>query len=436
MNNYLKDLFIFSKYFTSDLKGNFIDQFKKIIQNNFDNKTFLNTQYLYPGSNSCLYFPKKNIANGGKKSVLLVTHEMSRTGAPVVILDTAKVLIKNGYFVTIISPTNGPLLEEFLQEGIPVIISHELSFLQMKIESTEILKKGLDLDYFVRYFDKIIFNTATLYNFIKRYMNTNKKIIWWLHEGSETYKGIGDRIPKFLTENIEVYCVGQYAANQLQEYGFHYNPKILLYGVSDCAKKSNKTVKTNKIRFLTVGSINGRKGQQYLIEAIKNLPKKYLEMAEFLIIGDSAFGDSLGEKIKNNLIDYAKQVDNVKVSPTVKREELFKIYETIDVLVLPSTDDPMPIVATESFMFRKICLCSKNTGTASYIKDKENGFVFESENVAELTDKILYILKNIRELDNIKENGRKIFENYFDMSIFEKNILSIINENCGNEGTK
>ena len=49
-------------------------------------------------------------------------------------------------------------------------------------------------------------------------------------------------------------------------------------------------------------------------------------------------------------------------------------------LISPSRDDPMPVVMTEGLMLQKICLCSTNCGTADYIEDGKNGFVFQSEN--------------------------------------------------------
>ena len=94
--------------------------------------------------------------------------------------------------------------------------------------------------------------------------------------------------------------------------------------------------------------------------------------------------------------------------------------------MVPSIDDPMPVVATENFMLGNICLCSKNTGTATFIQDKKNGFVFESENIDELKEKIMYILDNLDELDQVKKNGEKIYKEYFEMDIFEKNILKIV----------
>lgn len=424
--NYLQDLFLFSSYFIKNQQGDFIEQFKKIILEKLnENNNTQYKEYLYDGSNSYIKFPKKNIINKNQQNILLFTHELSRTGAPIVLFDAAKILIKNGYFVTVISPIDGDLAEDYVNEGIPVIVDSELKYLQYRFSSVSCFKEKIDLDIFVNNFDVIIFNTATLYNFIRRYLGKDKKIIWWIHEGSESYKNMGMKMPKYLTNNIDVYCVGQYAKKQLEDFGLKYNAKDLKYGVQDCYKQMKQN-KQEKVQFLIVGSIGERKGQLILIEALKALPKKYFNLAEFIFIGDVSIGDVEGEKIKKELEKYAKEMNNIKIYPSLKREKLFEIYRKIDVLVVPSIDDPMPVVATEAFMLKKICLCSSNTGTASYINDKKNGFVFKSGNVKELTDKIEYILKNIEKLEEIKENGRRIFEDNFDMKVFENKIMSLV----------
>lgn len=427
MNGYLKALFTFSKNFTDNLTDHFIQDLKNLINEQYSNEVKREYEYLYSGSNNMLYFPKNNISNFNKKSILLVSHELSRTGAPVVILDTAKILVKNGYFVTVVSPINGPLLDEFLHYGVPVIISHELYLVQNRLEGIEYFQDHFDLDIFVKKFDVTLFNTATLYNLIKRYMNIKQRIIWWIHEGSDTYKGIGERIPKYLSSNIDVYCVGNYAKEQLQKYDFHYSPKILLYGVEDVNENGMiKNPKNNKVRFLIVGTICERKGQLTVIKAIKELPINYLNKVEFIFIGDVAKDDIFGDKVKQILIETQKSMENIKIFPAFKREDLFEFYKTIDCLIVPSTDDPMPVVATECLMLNKICICSNKTGTSYLIDNTKNGFVFDNQEIDDLKNKIIYILDNIQNLNDIKMAGRKIYEQYFEMSIFEKNLLSII----------
>ena len=425
-NNMKQDEFSIQKYFVMEdntISNDFIKELKELIDNRINKEKIIYVP-LYRSSNNYIYYPRKSTTNN-TKNILLVTHELSRTGAPIVVLDTAKVLVKNNYFVTVISLKNGPLIEEFLNIGVPVIIMPQMKYIQYFKSETRHFFSKMDLDIFVNSFDITIMVTATLYNFVRRYFNTGKKIFWWIHEGSESYNILDSGMPKNITPNIKVFCGGQYAADQLFIRGYHYYPSILNYGVFDEAKLT-KRQKNNKVRFLLAGTIGKRKGQLVLLKAIQKLTKKYQDKSEFIFIGDPYENDLEGINIKKEIQEYEKKHDNIKLYKSVSRRELYKIYNSIDVLVLASIDDPMPVVATENFMLGNICLCSNRTGTSYYIEDKENGFTFQSDNSDELTKKIIYIIDHKDELEEIKAKGRQIYENYFEIGIFERKIIQLI----------
>ena len=269
-----------------------------------------------------------------------------------------------------------------------------------------------------------------MYNFVRRYFNTNNKIIWWLHEGSEIYikDRIAERMPKNITANIKVVCAGEYAMEKVKECGFKYYPEVLNYGVIDenSDRKSKKIEKDDRILFLIVGVLQYRKGQDLLLKATKALPLKYQKMTKFIFVGDAV--TELGKKIGKEIKEAEKEYDNIKLLPSMPREELYELYRRSDALVVPSIDDPMPVVATESFMLEKVVICSNHTGTSYYIENGINGFVFESGNVEDLKNKIIEIVENRDKLDNIKRRGREIYDNNFRMEIFEKNLMNLVKE--------
>ena len=418
-----KNLEIEYEFQQSFLKENkdFISIFKEYLKFNIS-KGSTETHKL---SGNYLYFPEK-LVDCGKKSALIVIHELSRTGAPIVALDTALILQENGYFVTVVTLKGGPLLEEFTEKGIPVIIMNDFKGIQYMTLGVEHYRDKLDLDTLIKGFDKIIMITATLYNLVRRYMNDGKKIYWWIHEGWQSYNILNKKMPVNITKNIKVICGGDYSADQLKIYGYNYYPSVLNYGVFDDAKEFSDKKSNGKVKFLMAGTISTRKGQKILLDAIKLLSEEALKRAEFIFIGDPYEGDIDGEKIKEEIEEYVTKNDNVKLYSSVSRKELYKLYQDIDVLVLASNDDPMPVVATENLMMGNIVVCSTHTGTSYYLKDKVNGFVFDTGSVDMLLEKIEYIINNIDKLDEIKLGGRKVFEEYFDMDVFQKNLLDLI----------
>ena len=418
------------KYFLNDsftLMG-FINDFKYKL--NLDTSCdFIKYEHLYATSESFFFYPLRNLTIDKNKSILLVSHELSRTGAPMVVLDTAKVLVKNGFFVTVISLKDGPLVKEFLNIGVPVVVMPDMLRVQYLKSDTIHFFEKMDLDVFFKEFDLTIFVTATLFHFVERYFNSNKRFIWWIHEGSASYNLLNSFMPKNITSNVEVVCGGEYAVSQLKLNGYRYYPTVLNYGVFDDSKRYSKINRNDsKVRFLLAGSIGERKGQVVLLNAIKELSDYYLEQSEFIFVGEAYKGDVIGEEITEKIKEYSMLKPNVIFLSSVSREELYKLYRTIDVLVLASYDDPMPVVATENFMFENICLCTTSTGTSYYIEDGVNGFVFDTGDINQLRKKIEYIIDHINELVAIKKKGRKIFDDYFDIKIFERNILKLIGD--------
>ena len=88
----------------------------------------------------------------------------------------------------------------------------------------------------------------------------------------------------------------------------------------------------------------------------------------------------------------------------------------------------MPTVAAEAMMHSVPCILSDVTGTAAYIHNNEDGFIFESENVQELADRIEWCVKNKKELVHIGQKARKIYESVFSMRAFEERLMEIVDE--------
>ncbi|MBR3169104.1 glycosyltransferase family 4 protein [Candidatus Saccharibacteria bacterium] len=425
-NNYLSSLFELETCLSHKDTKSFLNHFKELLGCIPKSRVDFTKN---PGLT--LYTPSKTKNLKSRRSILILIHELSRTGAPVVAADTARALSKNGYFVTIITMRRGPLLEELLAEGIPVIFDRELALTHDSRQILSSKNNHMYIDDFIKSFDQTIIITAVYYNLVKRYSDKQIPIIWWLHEGTATYDNLATFMPKQLGPSVKVYAGGEYALAQLKNYHLPYKAKILNYGVTDTFSKPvlSDHQKNDKVKFILPGSIGRRKGQKILLDAIKSLPVEYQKLSEFIFIGDIVSeADVEGKTIKDQLILASQNHDNITYLTSVTRDELFNLYSKIDVLVLPSLDDPMPVVATESLMLEKIVLCSDTTGTSYYLQDGKNGFVFKSNSPTHLCDKIRYIIDHRDKLSKIGQNGRKVYQTNFSMDTFEKNLLSIVEE--------
>lgn len=385
---------------------------------------------LLKNSGLTLYAPSLPNNLQSDKSVIIFIHELSRTGAPVVAADTAKLLAKNGFFTVVVTMRRGPMLNDLLDMGIPVLYDRELASVINCSRLMNLSDNRFFADDLSESFDYVFVITAVYYNLIRRFSNFRRRVFWWLHEGSHSYEIFGPQMPKNLSPSVRVLAGGVYADNQLKEFGFKYDTRILNYGVADVFDSfSFQRKRDGSVVFLLPGSLSFRKGQHVLLEAIKKLPEAYRNKSKFIFIGDiTSKYDTDGIKVKNDLLSARNIYSCIDYVPLVSREELFHIYQDIDVLLLASLDDPMPVVATEALMMGKVVLCSNATGTSYYLNDGENGFIFACGDSSALCSKIQLLIDHYQDLESIGMRGRDVFLDHFEMGVFEKRILQVLGE--------
>ena len=350
------------------------------------------------------------------RAILLVSHDLLLTGAPIALYYAAKTILDNGDYPVVVSPYDGNLRKELTGDGIDVLIDPTIN----------------GSDFWLKWaknFDLIIVSTLVQYHSINQLNNMDIPVVWWVHEAKESYIRGGDKvIPHELGKNISVYCAGQYAKKILKEYRPLYRADELLYCVPDYSDEVNENYSykleniQDKVVFLIIGTIEKRKGQDIFAKAVMALPEDYIKRCRFFIIGKKVEACVFDEVVKlKNL--YPEQVTLIN---EVSRKELRDVYSQSHAVVCASRDDPMPVFMTECFMFSKIAICSENTGTASLIEDGVNGFVYEQNSFEKLKEKMIYVIDNYNSLNGVKAEGRKTYERYFTEKVFGDNISSII----------
>jgi O-antigen biosynthesis protein len=365
------------------------------------------------GYNYRIYCDKNLYIPGQRhgKDILFVSHELTRTGAPVVLKDMVQASLNDGDFPVVISPVDGPLRQEYLSMGVAVIIDESFVHGHWMFE------------HFARNFDLVVVNTLACGNAIALLENSLPPVMWWIHEGSFAINHFRSTLPSRLGKKVTVYCVGQYALDKFNELGIRCQPMVLGYGVEDHQKAWGQLVTHPRVTFLLVGTYEIRKGQDIFVRAIRILEHKYKGKAEYIFVGNVLDG-----RIYAEVEQLATTNRDVTMMSSLSRDAIFDLYSRVTCVVSPSRDDPMPVVLAEAMMLSRICICSTNTGTASYIKDGYNGYVFQSEDAEELAEKMAFVIDNADRLDTMKMESRKIYEEYYAMDMFFQNFTKIKSE--------
>lgn len=361
-------------------------------------------------------FPEQMDAPKEKK-ILILTHELSLTGAPVVLSQAVPILKEAGWQVTVVSPMDGVLKDTFLRENVPVLVLGDMD------KHDDWLRWAGD-------FDLILVNTVVPFRQIEQLRNTGIPVLWWLHDAKSGYEDyLRHVLPETVGENIHIFSVSQYADDAMHTYRPLYPSGLLLYGLRDEADSLVPALPMDtqgRKLFVSVGTVIHRKGQDILAQAIRLLPERIRNQCLFLFVGKNLDPD-IFRHIEEVQKDYPEAVRHI---PAIPRDEIFSLYRQADAVICSSRDDPMPTFMAETMMVSGVCICSENTGTAGVIQHGKNGFLYPDDDPAKLAACIQAVVES-GDLTQVRQNGRRLFEEVFTMDIFKQNLLRCVAQCIG-----
>lgn len=356
------------------------------------------------------------------KKIMLISPNFVYAGVPVAMLNMAQVLKNTGYHILFVGVTEGGGLRKEIEEaqianmcGIDIFYGGK-QFLNVAAE-----------------FDLVIISSTILSDLTAKISQQRIPVLWWIHESDLMYYKPQYNIS--LNRNIHLYACSNRVVNVLQEYVCRWShnsvgdTKIekLYYCIPDRGEELLKNAAASKITFAVIGVMCRRKAQDILAQAILLLPAKYRNQFELLVIGNTIDVDEdYWKPVESSFL----QMPEVSLTGELTQDEIRKQYEMLDVLICPSRDDPMPVVVTEAMMYSKACIVSENVGQAEFIRDRENGFVFENENADELAEKMMWVMENCDKLPGIGRAARQIYEDYFTEDALQKRMTDIIGDLC------
>jgi glycosyltransferase involved in cell wall biosynthesis len=161
-----------------------------------------------------------------------------------------------------------------------------------------------------------------------------------------------------------------------------------------------------KIELIFVGQLIRRKGVDLVLEAIAPLVSEHKHLT-FTIVGDGEWRGYLQNQTYSMGLD-----KHVHFSGVLRADQIPARIQQADVLVLPSRWDGWGLVVNEALSVGVPVIVSNKCGASDLIRSGNNGYVFESENVVDLRDKLLDFLQRKSEWNsfslNAFETGKKV----------------------------
>ncbi|MBR5116018.1 MAG: glycosyltransferase, partial [Lachnospiraceae bacterium] len=321
----------------------------------------------------------------GKKKLLFVTHQLSLSGAPLVLLSMIRCCREMGYEAEVISYLPGDL-------------SGELDALQIPWSVCEDLLKDWQSFYQkAQTFDAVIVNTLVAWQAVMILNHTTIPTCWWLHETEEyfaDYDAAPDMVPRMtdLKPNIRLLPVSPLVREILRKrYGLKREAFPFFVEDRDAPQAG---AADDKVRFLTLGMYEPRKGQDVLAEAILLLPEDIRERCEFLLYGGRPLQHpDFRRQVEERLRGY----ETVKFGGSIPHEEAMRIMDACDFCIVPSREEPFSAVTIEAMVVHKPTILTDICGVADYLKDGENALFCPPEDAQALSDRISEAVRIRRE---------------------------------------
>lgn len=388
--------------------------------------------------------------NAGSK-ITLLTHELSLTGAPVIVLEMAHLLIENGCSVSVLSPSDGPLRDEFERRGVDVIV---LPSLHSKLKSLEryVLthpENGYGLLWFAKksvYFSLVIFNKILDY-IVRRKLNKiidgpvlvnsiaawpwvfrilkakSSSVIWYIHETFDPKwiaTGPADKLFRMRVAQGALKMI--YGSNATREmWTSEGYPGLTKYwsGIKSGKYEGNQFLnggkKTNRRVILNVGMFGSRKGTRVLLEAFSYgrmngiIPKD----VELCIIGSPKISSSQEARDIFLRICRPDLYGSVRIVGHLQPGELEYYYDEAEVYAHASFFDCMPI-AILTAMARGLPIVATNVdGCGEAIIDQVTGILVPPRSPEMLANAIGSLLNDKVLASTLASGASAHFRNVF-----------------------
>ncbi|MHA1251510.1 MAG: glycosyltransferase family 4 protein, partial [Candidatus Helarchaeota archaeon] len=179
--------------------------------------------------------------------------------------------------------------------------------------------------------------------------------------------------------------------------------------------KKNENIKRKFIGF--IGRLTKIKGIDYFLEIIKKY-NKIDKSQEYLIIGEGPYLPLVEKAIISYPIKYYRQIPH---------ELIPKYYNKCKIFLLTSRAEGLPTTILEALSCEVPVIASNIGGVSEIIKNGENGYLFDINDINQIIDKIL-LIKQQNNYEFLGKNGRKLIEREYSWDSLVKKIIFIYNK--------
>ena len=254
----------------------------------------------------------------------------------------------------------------------------------------------------------------------------------FLRGQSEKFLSIKSFIIRKFASNMVF--VAEYLKNDYLEYGkFPANKMQTIYnGISlnekdangiDSALKKELGISDKDILIGHIANFRTPKGHRYLIEAASIVCEKVPD-TKFLLVGEEGDGS-----IKNEVDALIRKFgieNNIRILGF--RNDVKNILRLIDVFVLSSVSEGMPLSVIEAMAASKPVVVTNVGGMSEIVIPDKTGFMVAPRDPQALAEKLIALLGNKEKRKEMGQNGKMIAEEKFSLKNMIDNYQKLYEE--------
>ena len=358
-------------------------------------------------------FEKNVLKEISMKRSLFITNALSRTGAPIVLVQMIDVFLRNGYSVDVMSPEDGPLREDIEARGISVEIMDQPTHHQEEIKAR------------LSRYDIVICNTLMMVYFVMLMHEQNVPVLWWIHESGycfEAYKNFLS-ITSALSPNIRLLSVSPLVKDLVKKY-CGVDTDIVPFAVSEQQVSPDfcHIWQNDKLKLIMAGALSYQKGQDIFIDALNLLPKQMIQKMQIIMCkGTKHYEEEPEYKVRAA----SEKYHNITVLDSVPHDQMLSLIASADFLLVNSRQETMSAVAAEAWMTGTPAILSDACGICYYAEGDMKKLIYKTADSQALADllKESFQIKESDKYDRLVEEGHEVYRSTFTSDAFEKNVM-------------
>ncbi|WP_375402487.1 glycosyltransferase [uncultured Sphingomonas sp.] len=345
------------------------------------------------------------LAQAGGRTILLATNDLSRSGAPFLVGEMARIVRDAGYTPVVVSSVDGPLARDLRAAGLPVLVDLKLGegpgwLLQLADGASAAICNTVD--------------TAGVAEALTRSLPT----LWYLHEVGLLKSRFADNALRSVLVGVSRVWAGSPLCAQ-QFVAHRPDVEVVPYGVVPLGPPPVEPARS-PLRISVFASVEPRKGQDLAVQAYASLSP-----AERRSIVLTLYGRTLDRTFAAGVLAQARALGVVH-GGELDRAGYADALLRADAVLVPSREDTLPLVSLDALAAGRMLLLAPSVGTVVWLTPGVDSLAAEATSVDGVADLLRAALARAPDAAAIGAAARGTFDAHFSPETFRARLLATV----------